>query len=59
MEYEVATQTLGEFKQRNRTGCRMPFRRQMWLAVCFLNQCANSAMGTTSKKTVETRNLRQ
>jgi len=36
-----ATQKFGEFKQGARTGCRMPFRRYMWLAVCFVNLCAN------------------
>ena len=37
-----ATQKFGEFKQRARTGCRMAFRRYMWLAVCFVNQYGNS-----------------
>ena len=38
----VATQKFGEFKQRARTGCRMPSRCWMRLAVCFVNQYANS-----------------
>jgi hypothetical protein len=46
---------LGTFKERARTGCRMPLRRQMGLPVCFVNQCANSCQRTTSKETVETR----
>jgi len=27
MKYDGATQKFGEFKQRARTSCRMPFRR--------------------------------
>jgi hypothetical protein len=37
-----ATQKFGEFKQGAWTGCRMPFRCLMWLAVWFVNLCDNS-----------------
>jgi hypothetical protein len=36
-----AAQKFGEFKQGTRTSC-MPFRCQMWLAICFVHLCANS-----------------
>jgi hypothetical protein len=38
-----------KFKQRTWTSCRMPFRLQMWLAVCFVNQCANSCQAERTK----------
>jgi hypothetical protein len=31
------TQKFGEFKQRARTGCIMPFRLWVWIAVCWSN----------------------